>query len=176
VTLVPIELPKLPYMAMLEILYVEAAAVFDDLSLSGRDAELVNRVGWPMNWRKARMLSAVHYFQLEQFRRMVMQKMHELYSDVDMVFGPTYGSFEFFATMNFTGHPGLTLRAGFDRMPSRSRSVENFFAPARSDGPAHTITRNVAFHGRLFEEGKMIALARLLEARLGVQARRPPIG
>lgn len=175
VTLVPIELPKLPYMALLEILYVEAAAVFEDLGLSGRDAQLVNRIGWPTNWRKARLLSAVDYYQLERFRRMVMQHMHELYSNVDMVFGPTYGSFEFFATMNFTGHPGLTLRAGFAQSPSRSRSLDNFFGPADSDGPAHTITRNVTFHGRLFDEGRMIALARLLEARLGVQARRPPV-
>src|SRR5690606_1104646 len=139
VTLVPIELPKLPFMSLLEILYVEAAAVFDDLGLSGRDDLLVNRVGWPMNWRKARLLSAVDYFQLERFRRLVMQQMHELFGKVDMVFGPTYGSFEFFATMNFTGHPGLTMRAGFAQYPSRSRSVENFFAPADNNGPLHTI-------------------------------------
>lgn len=176
VTLVPIEVPKLPYMSLLENLYVEAAAVFEDLGLSGRDVELVNRVGWPMNWRKARLLSAVDYLQLERFRRLVMQHMHELYSSVDVVFGPTYGSFEFFATMNFTGHPGLTLRAGFAQSPSRSKSVESFFAPADAKGASHTITRNVTFHGRLFEEGKMIALARALEARLGVQERRPPIG
>ncbi|WP_129778318.1 amidase [Peristeroidobacter soli] len=176
VTLVPVELPKLPYMALLENLYVESAAVFDDLGLSGRDAQLVNRVGWPANWRKARQLSAVDYLQLERFRRLVMQHIHSLYSDVDMVFGPTYGSFEFFAIMNFTGHPGLTLRAGFAQSPSRARSIENFFAPADSKGSRHTITRNVTFHGRLFEEGRMIALARILEARLGVQARRPPVG
>lgn len=176
VTLVPIELPKLPFMSLLEILYVEAAAVFDDLGLTGRDDLLVNRVGWPMNWRKARLLSAVDYFQLERFRRVVMQQMHELFSKVDMVFGPTYGSFEFFAMMNFTGQPGLTMRAGFAQYPSRSRSIENFFAPADNNGPLHTITRNVTFHGRLFEEGKMIALARALEDRLGVQARRPPTG
>jgi Asp-tRNA(Asn)/Glu-tRNA(Gln) amidotransferase A subunit family amidase len=176
VTLVPIELPKLPYLALLESLYVESAAVFDDLGLSGRDAQLVNRVGWPMNWRKARLLSAVDYLQLERFRRLVMQHMHELYSKVDMVFGPTYGSFEFFAIMNFTGHPGLTLRAGFAQSPTRSRSLEKFFAPENENGPLWTITRNVTFHGRLFEEGKMLALARTLEARLGVQARRPPVG
>jgi Asp-tRNA(Asn)/Glu-tRNA(Gln) amidotransferase A subunit family amidase len=129
-----------------------------------------------MNWRKARLLSAVDYLQLERFRRLVMQHMHELYSKVDMVFGPTYGSFEFFAIMNFTGHPGLTLRAGFAQSPTRSRSLEKFFAPENENGPLRTITRNVTFHGRLFEEGKMLALARTLEAHLGVQARRPPVG
>jgi hypothetical protein len=34
----------------------------------------------------------------------------------------------------------------------------------------------VAFHGRLFEEGTMLAVARALESKLGVWQRRPPIG
>jgi hypothetical protein len=53
--------------------------------------------------------------------------------------------------------------------------VENFFSPADAHGPTHLITRNVTFHGRLFEEGKMLAVARALESRLGVWQRPPPI-
>lgn len=176
VTVVPVELPDLPYSALLELLYVEAAACFEELTLSGRDVQLVNKAGWPMNWRKARLLSAVDYLQLERFRRQAMQHMHELFESVDAVFGPTYGSFDLLSVMNFTGQPGLSLRAGLVQSPTRSMKVENFFGPDDPAGPAHTITRNVTFHGRLFEEGKMLALAHALESKLDVWDRRPPIG
>ncbi len=46
VKLVEIELPDLPYGTLLTILLVEAAAAFDDLTLSNRDDELV--------WQEAR--------------------------------------------------------------------------------------------------------------------------
>jgi hypothetical protein len=101
--------------------------------------------------------------------------MHQLFSTVDVLFGPTYGSYDLFMIANFTGHPGVTLRAGFVESPSRSAS-EKYFAPADAHGHAHTVTRNVAFHGRLFEEGTMLAVARALESKLGVWQRRPPIG
>src|SRR5271155_1623989 len=42
-----------------------------------------------------------------------------------------------------------TLRAGFFESPSRS-SPANYFGPADPNGPSHTVTRNVTFHGRLF--------------------------
>ena len=172
VKLVPVELPDLPYASLLDILDVESGAVFEELSLSGRDAELIVQ-SQPQSWREARLLSAVDYLQKERFRRQVMQQTHELFKTVDVVFGPTYGSFDVVMLTNFTGHPGMTLRAGFVESPSRS-SPDNYFGPANPQGPVHTVTRNVAFHGRLFEEGPMLALARALESRLGVWQRQPP--
>jgi Asp-tRNA(Asn)/Glu-tRNA(Gln) amidotransferase A subunit family amidase len=126
------------------------------------------------SWRQARFLSAIDYLQKERFRRQVMQHMHEIYTEVDVVFGPTYGSYNLFMVNNFTGHPGLTLRAGFVETPSRS-SDASFLGPADPNGALHTVTRNVTFHGRLFEEGRMLALAHALETQLGVWQRRPPI-
>jgi hypothetical protein len=76
---------------------------------------------------------------------------------------------------NFTGQPGVTLRAGFVESPSRS-AADNYLGPADPHGPLHTVTRNVTFHGQLFQEGTMLALARALESKLGVWQRRPPIG
>jgi Asp-tRNA(Asn)/Glu-tRNA(Gln) amidotransferase A subunit family amidase len=104
-----------------------------------------------------------------------MQGMHELFKTVDVLFGPTYGSYDLFMTANFTGHPGLTLRAGFVESPSRSSDAK-FLAPADPHGPLHTVTRNVTFHGRLFEEGTMLAIGHALESNLGVWQRRPPVG
>jgi hypothetical protein len=43
-----------------------------------------------------------------------------LYLPHDVLFGPTYGSYDLFMIANFDGQPGLTLRAGFVESPSRS--------------------------------------------------------
>jgi Asp-tRNA(Asn)/Glu-tRNA(Gln) amidotransferase A subunit family amidase len=173
VKLVQVQLPDLPYGALEDILDVESAAVFEELTLSGDDAKLIVQ-SQARSWRQARFLSAIDYLQKERFRRQVMQHMHEIYTEVDVVFGPTYGSYNLFMVNNFTGHPGLTLRAGFVETPSRS-SDASFLGPADPNGALHTVTRNVTFHGRLFEEGRMLALAHALETQLGVWQRRPPI-
>jgi len=141
--------------------------------LSGDDAKLIVQ-SQPQSWREVRLLSAVDYLQKERFRRQVMQRMQETFAQVDVVFGPTYGSYDLFMVTNFTGHPGLTLRAGFFETPSRS-SPSNYFGPANPRGRSHRVTRNVTFHGRLFEEGKMLALAHALETRLEVWQQHPSI-
>ena len=46
-----------------------------------------------------------------------MHEFHRIYSDVDALFAPTYGSFELLMAMNYTGHPGISLRAGPRREP-----------------------------------------------------------
>jgi Asp-tRNA(Asn)/Glu-tRNA(Gln) amidotransferase A subunit family amidase len=173
VRLVEIELPDLPYLSFIPNLYVEAAMVFEDLTLSGQDEVLGNQDAWPNPWRQARLLSAVDYMRTEQLRRLVMQNMHELFEQVDAVFGPTYGSFELVVLTNFTGHPGLTLRVGFAERPTRALGS---LQPPGADETLHTITQNVAFHGPLFGEGKILALGRALEMELDVWQTRPPVG
>ncbi|MCY3547446.1 MAG: amidase [Gemmatimonadetes bacterium] len=171
VEMVEVELPAFPYGALIPNLYVEAAAIYEELTLDGRDDQLPPE-GWPDAWRRVRLLSAVDYLQAERLRRGLMHEFDRIYSDVDALFAPTYGSFELLMAMNYTGHPGIGLRAGLDESPTRSAGP----VPDDPAGEPHTITRNVAFHGRLFEEGKILALARALEERLGVYHHRPPIG
>ena len=171
VEMVEVELPPFPYRALIANLFVEAATIYEALTLDGRDDQLPPE-GWPNAWRQARLLSAVDYLQAERLRRGLMHEFHRIYSDVDALFAPTYGSFELLMAMNYTGHPGITLRAGLDESPTRSTGP----IPDDPQGEPHTITRNVAFHGRLFEEGKILALARALEERLGVYHHRPPTG
>jgi Asp-tRNA(Asn)/Glu-tRNA(Gln) amidotransferase A subunit family amidase len=173
VTLVPVQLPQVNISALFEICYVESGAIFESLSLSGEDAQLVNQIGWPPQWRQARFLSAIDYMQIERYRRQVMQQMHELFETVDVLFGPTYGSPELLFTTNFTGHPGVTMRAGLIQSHTRPMDLERFFSAENSQGALHTITRNVAFHGRLYEEGRMLALAHHLETRLNVAHLHP---
>lgn len=173
VRVVDVALPNRPYFALINNLMVEAAAVFEELALSGRDRELPedNATAWPKSWRQARFLSAVDYLQFERLRRQVMIDFGTIFERVDLLFGPTYGSFELLMAMNFTGHPGLGVRAGFVETATRGLGT----VPLDPGGPKHRVTQNVAFHGRLYEEGKMLAVARALEARLGVAAERPPV-
>ncbi|HKU13940.1 MAG TPA: hypothetical protein VJQ52_06065, partial [Steroidobacteraceae bacterium] len=175
VRLIPLELPACPYRTISENLFVESAAMFDELMLSGQDAQLLPGSPWPGNWRRIRFLSAVDYLQIERLRRQLMQQMHELFEQVDVVFGPTYGSFDLLVAMNLTGQPGVTLRAGVISAPARSMDVRKFFLPENPAAPPHVGTRNVTFHGRVLGDGDMLAIARALEARLQVQQQKPPL-
>ena len=58
VNLIPVELPKLPYGAMTPLLTAEAAAAFDDLTISGRDKLLTEQgpEDWPNDFRVAPLL------------------------------------------------------------------------------------------------------------------------
>ncbi|MDB5584929.1 MAG: Amidase [Bradyrhizobium sp.] len=170
VELVEMHLPDLPFASLLQSLYVESAAVFEELTLSGQDARLIPP--WPDLWRQARFLSAVDYYQIERFRRQVMVAMDELFAQVDMLFAPTYGSFDLLMVTNFTGHPGLTFRSGFSDIATRDIGS----TPIDPQGPKHRVTSNVSLHGRLYEEGKILAVAHALEKRLDVWHVQPPIG
>ncbi|MCC5867836.1 MAG: amidase [Gammaproteobacteria bacterium] len=162
VQLVEVELPKLPYAALVRNLYVEAASVWEELTLEGRDAELI--APWADVWRQARLFSAVDYFQTERFRRQVMEEMDSIFSRVDLLVAPTYGNFDLLIATNFTGHPGLTFRSGFRMSPTRGLGASPFAGESRN----FTVTANISFHGRLFEEGKIIAVARAVEEKLDV--------
>lgn len=176
VQLTEVALPDLPYMALVPLLYVEAAAVFEDLTCNGQDQQLVfgeAGLGWPDVWRQARAFSAVDYVQGDRVRRLAMTAFDRLFESVDLLCGPLYGdSIELVVATNFTGHPGLTLRVGFNESPTRTI----FGGVTEANAPTHRVTQNIAIHGRLFEEGKMLALARAIEARVDVWRERPPSG
>jgi Asp-tRNA(Asn)/Glu-tRNA(Gln) amidotransferase A subunit family amidase len=176
VQLTEIELPHLPVTALIPLLFVEAAAVFEDFTLEQRDDQLVAGeagLGWPHVWRQARLYSAVDYVQADRVRRLVMIEYDRLFERIDVLCGPLYGeSIELVAATNFTGHPGLTFRVGFSETPTRT------ILGAIADPAAARVrvTQNIAMHGRLFEEGAILGLARALEEKLGVWQERPPVG
>ncbi|MEX2152380.1 MAG: amidase [Gemmatimonadaceae bacterium] len=172
VQVVPIELPDLPYSAIRQSLAAETAAVFQDLMLTRATERMLPDSAWPPTWRRISLFSAVDYLRVEMLRRQVMLVFQMIFSDVDALFGPTYGPVNLLWIMSATGHPGLTLRAGFAQSVMRPLGV-NGRPPS---GQRFRITQNVAFHGRLFEEGKIIALGRALEKKLGIWQERPPIG
>jgi len=111
---VEINLPDWPYDSLYVILFAEAAAAFEDLTLSHRLDELKMQVAdaWPNCFRQARFLSAVDFVQADRFRRKVAEEMARVFADVDLLLVPSLRD-EMLAISNATGHPSLTLRAGF---------------------------------------------------------------
>ena len=137
------------------ILNVEASAAFEELTLEGLDASLVSQGegAWPNIFRKSWMVPAVEFVQADRLRRRVMTKVAAMMNGVDMLLSPSYAGSLLVAT-NFTGHPSLTLRAGF-----------------RADGTPTGIT----LWGDLFEEGKLCLVGSALEKALGVWNRQPSL-
>lgn len=166
-----ISLPDLPVNEIMGALGVESAAAFEELTLSGRDDELRRQIdnAWPNSFRQARYFSAVDYMQGDRLRRKVMQDTHEFFSQVDVIFGPSFGN-PMLSLTNFTGQPCLTLRAGFEEITPRPL----FDHPENdTDETLHRIPRSVTLWSSLFEERKLITAGRALEAALGVANERP---
>jgi Asp-tRNA(Asn)/Glu-tRNA(Gln) amidotransferase A subunit family amidase len=112
VKLIPVELPKLPYDAMVPLLTAEAAAAFDDLTLSGRDRLLTEQgvEDWPNAFRIARFYPAVEYIQANRARTLAIRQVSALFEQVDVIVTPTTGT-QLLAT-NLTGHPALIVPNG----------------------------------------------------------------
>ena len=180
VTLVPLARPDLPYDALMSVLYAEAAASFETLTLSDRDDALAwqTKEAWPNAFRKARFLSAVDHVQLDRFRALVMQVADDLFRGVDAVIGPSLTG-PMLVITNFTGHPCLCLPTGLQRAHTRGPLS---LARARLDlgqeeaGPLHEVPHTVCLWGKLFDEGPALTVGRALERRFGFAALRPPVG
>jgi Asp-tRNA(Asn)/Glu-tRNA(Gln) amidotransferase A subunit family amidase len=172
VQLVPFDIETLPYAALLIQLEAEAAAAFEELSLSGADAQLrwQDDVAWPNTFRRARFISGVDLVNVDRLRREVMVMMADRMSEIDAVIGPNFAGNMLLVT-NFTGHPQLALRAGFEDQPTRTI----FGAPADESGETVSVPYATSLWAPLFEEGRLVEFGHALEMRLGVAQQRPPL-
>jgi len=174
---IPLELPDLPYDALRHLLFAEAAAAFEELTLDGTDDTLSRQDpgAWPNSFRKARFLSAVDHIQLDRLRRRVMQEMDALFRRVDVVLAPAMTG-PMTVIGNMTGHPCLTLRAGFTELRTRQMPAFLHAQIKEADGPAHTVPHAVTIVAPLFQEAAALTLGRALEAAWGVADRHPNWG
>lgn len=178
IEVVEVALPDLPYAALMNILYAEAAAAFEELTLENLDDTLTwqDDGAWPNTFRKARFLSAVDHVQLDRLRYRVMIALDGLFDEVDALIGP-FMTGPMLVASNFTGHPCLHLRAGFfqsgTRSPASLGAGKLETGSADEAGAMHTVPQGVSLWGRLFEEGPILNLGMALERALGVAERRP---
>lgn len=171
-TLVEIKVPDLPYALLRQLVTVEAAAAFSELTFSGRD-EMLKRQdddAWPNTFRQAHLFPAVEIVQLERLRRQTMIAFDQVLSGVDAMIGPSYAGGALVAT-NATGHPSLALKAGFIQAPTRQIAGH----PTDAKGPLHRVPQTISLWANLFREDVLVTLGRALEARLGVADDHPSI-
>ena len=154
----------------------EAAAAFEELTLSHGVDQLKAQVpdAWPNTLRQSRFLSAVDYVQADRFRRAVAEQMHRIFSEGDLLLVPSLRD-EMLTISNFTGHPSLTLRAGFIEVSEeRSDWAPDPAHPPAKFSPPKRVPHGVTLIGGLFDEGRMGSAGLALERSLGVVDQRPP--
>ncbi len=178
VGMVPVEvsLPDWPYDSLDVILFAEAAASFEEITLNDKLSELKMQVpdAWPNTFRQSRFLSAVDFVQSDRFRRMVANEMGRIFSQVDLLLVPSLRD-EMLTITNFTGHPSLTLRAGFVEVSeARSDWAPDPAHPLPKFSPPRRVPHGVTLIGRLFDEGTLCEAGLTLEKTFNVASQRPP--
>jgi Asp-tRNA(Asn)/Glu-tRNA(Gln) amidotransferase A subunit family amidase len=129
---------------------------------------------WPNLFRQSRFLSAVDFVQSDRMRRKVAYEMGRIFGQVDLLLVPSLRD-EMLTITNFTGHPSLTLRAGFVEVgEARSDWAPDPNHPLPKFSPARRVPHGVTLIGRLFEEGTLGEAGIAMERAFGVVGERPP--
>ncbi len=172
---VPITLPDWPYDSLNVILFAEAAAAFEDITLDGRVDQLKMQVpdAWPNTFRQSRFLSAVDFVQADRLRRKVAHEISKVFEQVDLLLVPSLRN-EQLIIFNFTGHPSLTLRAGFVEVSeARSDWAPDPKHPLPKFNPPRRVPHGITLIGRLFDEGTLCSAGMALEQAFNVAHERP---
>ncbi len=153
--LVPIALPELPVDQLSIILSAEAAAAFDDLTLSGKDDLLVRQIknAWPNAFRSSRFIPAVEYIQANRARYVLLQEMGKLLKEIDVYVAPSFGGNNLLLT-NLSGHPCVVLPNGFNQKGSPT---------------------SISFIGRLYNEATLLAVAKAYQDATEFHLKPPPM-
>jgi len=138
VELVNVTLPEAPLEPMMIVLMAEAAEAFHEITLDGRDDQLVRQIdqAWPNVFRHSRLIPAVEYLRAQRLRRGLMLEMDAFIADFDAIVHPSRDGNVLMLT-NLTGHPTVVAPSGF-----------------RDDGTP----RSISFTGRLFDDARVLAL------------------
>ncbi len=174
--LVEVSIPDWPYDSLNLMLFAEAAAAFDELAIGHKLHMLKMQVpdAWPNVFRQSRFLSAVDFVQTDRFRRKVAEEMARVMSQVDLLLVPSLRD-EMLVITNNTGHPSLTLRAGFVEVSeARSDWAPDPAHPLPKFSPPRRVPHGITLIGRLFDEGTLCQAGMALEAAFNVAGEHPP--
>ncbi len=174
VELKPMTLPKGYHFGDVgRVLEAEAAAAFDELTLSGRDA-LLKEPGaheWPNEFRVARFYSAVDYIQAQRARTLAMAAMGKMFDEVDVVVTPSGGA-QLTAT-NLTGHPAVIVPNGVRGEDAPMQEHTGDGDPANVGGPGTPVS--LTFLGGLYSDARLLAFARAYQEATGFGRLRPKL-
>jgi Asp-tRNA(Asn)/Glu-tRNA(Gln) amidotransferase A subunit family amidase len=170
-----VSLPNWPFGSLMHVLFSEAAAAFEELTISNGVDQMKAQVpdAWPNLFRQARFLSAVDFVQADRLRRRVAGEMARIFGEVDLLLVPSLRD-EMLTIGNFTGHPSLTFRAGFVEVSeARSDWAPDPANPLPKFSPPRRVPHGVTLVGRLFDEGTIGRVGVAMERALNVAHDRP---
>ena len=137
------------------ILRTEAAAFFEPLILSNGDELMVeqHRRSRANSLRQAYFVPATAYLQANRLRKLLIESMHQLMKNYDVLIVPTRGTNQSLIT-NLTGHPALTVPTGFD---DKGRPT------------------SIVLIGQLYREGPMLELGYFFQKQTTFDEQYPPL-
>ena len=173
VQMTPVDLPQLPFDAMIAILVSEAAAAFDELTRSGRDKLLTEQTpdDWPNTFRTARFIPAVEYIQASRARMLGMEAMNKAFAGLDVIVAPTDS--EQLVVTNLTGHPALILPNGFRGPDAPAPPKVDTGEEDNIGGPGTPVS--LTFLGQLYGEAKLCAFARAYQDATDFHLKHPEL-
>jgi len=153
--LIPIEIPSIATNDIAIILIAEASASFDELTRFHKDDMLVRQFkgAWPNIFRGSRFIPAVEYINACRIRYLLIQEMQKLMQKVDLYLAPSLEGDNLLLT-NLTGNPCVVVPTGFVDKNTLS---------------------SISFTGRLFDEGKLIAVAKEFQDATDFHKKHPKI-
>jgi Asp-tRNA(Asn)/Glu-tRNA(Gln) amidotransferase A subunit family amidase len=168
----PVDLPALPFDALVPLLLAEAAAAFDDLTLSGRDKLLTEQSpeDWPNQFRVARFYPAVDYIQANRVRTVAIREMKKIFDEFDIVLAKSSGTQ--LTVTNLTGHPSVIVPSGLREKDAPAPPAVDTEDDDSVGGPGTPVS--ITFLGRHYEDGKLLAFARGFQEATGFHHARPP--
>ena len=129
----------------------------DELTRSGRDDQMVRQVknAWPNEFRSSRFVPAVEYIQANRARTKLINEMNKQLKDakLDVYISPTYAGGNLTLT-NLTGNPCVVLPNGFTKQ---------------------NMPTSITFMGQLFEEGKVLAVAKAYQDATSWHKKHPAL-
>ncbi len=158
---------------MVPLLTAEAAAAFDDLTMSGRDKLLTEQgpEDWPNDFRVARFYPAVEYIQANRARTLGVRQFAKLFEKVDIIVTPSTDE-QLIAT-NLTGNPAVIV-------PNGLRGADAPAPPAVDDGDHDNIGGpgtpvSITFLGALYQDAKLAAFSHAYQQATGFEKLHPKL-
>ena len=173
VNLIPIELPHLPYGAMVPGLNAEAAAAFDHLTRSGRDKLLTRQedYDWPNTFRVARFIPAVEYIQMNRARSIAIREVSKAFSQADVIVAST-NSMQLTVT-NLTGHPACIVPNGLRGNDAPAPPPVDTGDDDQIGGPGTPVS--LTFLAGHYQDARLCAFARAYQEATGFQKLHPKL-
>jgi Asp-tRNA(Asn)/Glu-tRNA(Gln) amidotransferase A subunit family amidase len=173
ITLMPVEMPSFNFGSVTPMLEAEAAAAFDDLTRSGRDALLSGQSNgdWPNTFRTARLYSAVDYINASRARTLALAQMTATFAPFDVIVTPSSGV-QLTAT-NLCGQPAVIVPNGLRGEDAPPSPNQEDGALQNAGGPGTPVS--ITFLAPLYGEAKACALANAYQQKTGFHLLHPQL-